>query len=147
MTQPQYVHRYGDEFARALGERSQRMTPLGEFRDQGVPVVLSSDAPVCPPLPLEAVYAATTRLTLSGAFQAEDAAPLTVEEALIGHTRVAAASIRRDGTVGSIQPGLLADLVVLSADPTAVGTEELRGISVRQTWSDGKIVYAAPKKA
>jgi len=147
VTQPQYVHRYGDEFTRALGERAQRMTPLGEFRDQGVPVVLSSDAPVCPPDPLEAVYAASTRRTLSGAVLAEDAEPLTVLEALIGHTAGAAASIKREDAVGSLRPGLLADLVILSADPTAVAADELTGLRVRQTWSGGQLVYADDEEA
>ncbi|MGW4823440.1 amidohydrolase [Streptomyces sp. NPDC004227] len=144
VTQPQYLYRYGDEFARALGDRAARLTPLGEFRDAGVPLVLSSDAPVCPPSPMEAVYAAVARRTLSGRTLAEDAEPLSVEDALKAHTWGAAASVHREHAVGSLAPGLLADLVILSADPTAVPVEELLNITVRQTWVGGRPVYTRP---
>ncbi|MGW1088520.1 amidohydrolase [Streptomyces sp. NPDC002596] len=142
VTQPQYLYRYGDEFVRALGDRAARLTPLGEFRDAGVPLVLSSDAPVCPPSPLEAVYAAVTRRTLSGTTLAENAEPLSVHDALTAHTWGAAASVHREHAVGSLAPGLLADLVVLSADPTAVPVEELLEIVVLRTWVGGRQVYS-----
>ncbi len=143
IVQPQYVRRYGDEFVRALGDRAARLSPLGEFRDAGVPLVLSSDAPVCPPWPLEAVHAAVSRATLSGQVLQDDARPLTAYEALRAHTTGAAESIHRERQVGSLAPGMLADLAVLSADPTAVGTEQILGIEVTQTWVGGALVFQA----
>ena len=143
ITQPQYVRRYGDEFVRALGDRAARLSPLGEFRDAGVPLVLSSDAPVCPPWPLEAVYAAVSRATLSGQVLQDDSGPITVHEALRAHTVGAAESIHREQQVGSLAPGMLADLAVLSADPTVVEAERVLDIHVLQTWVGGALVFQA----
>ncbi|MGE2833823.1 amidohydrolase [Mycobacterium sp. SMC-4] len=141
VTQPQYLLRYGDELTDSLGERADRLTPLGELRDAGAPVVLSSDAPVCPPYPLEAVAAAVGRRTLSGRRLGTDAQSLTVAEALRAHTQTAAASAHREAAVGSLEPGKFADFAVLAADPLSVSVEELPDIEVTATWVDGRAVF------
>lgn len=141
ITQPQYLLRYGDELTGALGDRAQRLTPLGEIRDAGVPVVLSSDAPVCPPHPLEAVAAAVQRRTLSGERLGPDAQCLTVEQALRAHTLTAAASAHREHAVGSLEVGKFADFIVLARDPLTVEAEELAGIDVEATWVSGRKVF------
>jgi predicted amidohydrolase YtcJ len=141
VTQPQYIYRYGDQFVRALQQRAAGIMPLAEFRESGVPVVLSSDAPVCPPDPLEAIAAAVARTTISGTALASPLRGLTAEEAIAGHTRMAAASIKREHAVGSLAPGLFADLVVLSADPSRVLAAEIMDVEVLETWSGGKKVY------
>lgn len=143
VTQPQYLRRYGDELLNALGERASRATPLGELRDAGVPLVLSSDAPVCPPGPLEAVSAAVTRRTLGGQVLGGPELTVSVEEALAGHTLGAAASIGREHELGSLETGKLADLVVLDADPLGLPVEELTEIAVLETWVSGSRVFGA----
>jgi predicted amidohydrolase YtcJ len=145
--QPQYLLRYGDELTGVLGERSERVMPLGELRDADLPVVLSSDAPVCPPLPLEAVSAAVRRRTLSGRRLGSDAQCLTVAEALRGHTLTAAASVHRENAVGSLEPGKLADFVALDRDPLTVDADELTDIAVQQTWVGGQRVYARSRQS
>lgn len=139
--QPQYLLRYGDELIAALGDRAQRISPLGEIRDMGVPVVLSSDAPVCPPYPLEAVSAAVRRRTLSGRRLGTDEQCLTVEQALRGHTFGAAASVHRERFIGSLEPGKFADFVALSGDPLCVAVDEIGGIAVETTWVGGQRVF------
>ena len=141
ITQPQYLLRYGDELTSALGERAHRLTPLGEMRDASVPVVLSSDAPVCPPHPLEAVAAAVRRRTLSGQRLGSDGQCLTVEQALRAHTLTAAASAHRERAVGSLEAGKFADFVVLEQDPLTVGHEELARVAVETTWVGGQRVF------
>ncbi|KUI27902.1 amidohydrolase [Mycobacterium sp. GA-2829] len=145
--QPQYLLRYGDELTGVLGDRAERVMPLGELRDADVPVVLSSDAPVCPPLPLEAVSAAVRRRTLSGRRLGSDAQCLTVAEALRGHTLTAAASVHRENAVGSLEPGKLADFAVFDRDPLTVDTEELTDIMVQQTWVAGQCVYERSRQS
>lgn len=144
VTQPQYVRRYGDELSRSVGGRAERIVPLGEMRAAGIPLVLSSDAPVCPPDPLEAVYAAATRETLSGRILGSRDQRLTVEEALAAHTFGAAASMHREGDIGSLETGKLADLVVLSSDPLAVPPLDILDIRVWQTWVGGAVVFESP---
>ncbi|MEO7147791.1 MAG: amidohydrolase [Terrimesophilobacter sp.] len=142
--QPQYVRRYGQELARVLGsERAARIMPLGEFRDAGVTLVISSDAPVCPPWPLEAVQAAATRVTISGDLLDGGGDTISVADALKAHTLGAAASIHREKSVGSIEPGKFADFVILSKDPCAIPMSDLTSIEVLETWVGGVVVFSA----
>lgn len=141
IAQPQYLLRYGDELHSALGDRAQRLSPLGEIRDAGAPVVLSSDAPVCPPYPMEAVSAAVRRRTLSGRRLGSGDQCLTVVEALQAHTLTAAASVHREQLLGSLEPGKFADFVVLDQDPLTVDIDDLTGVKVDATWVGGRQVF------
>ena len=61
---------------------------------------------------------------------------LPADKALRAIGADAAAILGVDGRVGTLQPGMDADFVVLSGDPLAVGT------LVEQTWVDGERAYA-----
>jgi len=65
----------------------------------------------------------------------------TVEEALKMYTLNGAYSFRAENKLGSIEPGKLADFVVLSDDPTAVPTDAIEDITVERTIVDGNTVY------
>lgn len=66
---------------------------------------------------------------------------ITVEESLELMTMGAAYALGRDDEVGSLEVGKLADLVVLSADPTSIPTEELSDLAVELTILDGEAVF------
>ena len=66
---------------------------------------------------------------------------MTPEEVLTAVTLNAAAAIGRAGTIGSVEPGKQADLVILDRDPLAVPQEELRDIRVLETWKDGVPIF------
>lgn len=143
--QPQYVRRYGDELARALGDRAERIKPAGECVAAGTSFALSSDAPVCPPNPLEAIHAAITRRTISGRVLGGAEQQLDLETAIRAHTLGGAASIHREASVGSLEPGKLADLVVLDGELHDDDIDGLLQLRVAETWSDGRIVYDASR--
>jgi hypothetical protein len=65
----------------------------------------------------------------------------SVEEALRIYSHNGAYSYRREGELGRIEPGMLADLVVLSADPRTVSDEDVEDITVERTIVDGETVY------
>jgi predicted amidohydrolase YtcJ len=69
---------------------------------------------------------------------------LTVEQGLKAQTIDAAYQLFADDIVGSIEVGKYADLVVLSADPFAVGPEEVANLTVRATYLAGRQVYPKP---
>ena len=140
--QPQYLTNYGDELLEALGERAHRLFPLGEMRDADVPVVISSDAPVCEPDPFAAIQSAVTRKTKSGVQLGPTSQQLTVAEALAAHTIAAAASIGRDHAVGSLEPGKHGDFIVIDQDPFDVEADELSQIHVVETWVAGQHVHS-----
>ena len=63
----------------------------------------------------------------------------TIDEGLRAQTINAASTMRRDHLVGSLEVGKLADLVELSADPTAVAPERLTDdVAVLGTWVGGE---------
>ena len=90
--------------------------------------------------PLLGVYAAVTRKTGTGQTisPGEGIAPL---EALKMYTHWSAYATFEENVKGSIIPGKLADLVVLSGDPTQVNQEEIKEIKVMMTIIDGKVVW------
>ncbi|MFD5470046.1 amidohydrolase [Streptomyces sp. NPDC127105] len=142
--QPQHHLRTGDGTLTAVGELGHRYNPAGRCLTAGVPVVFSSDAPVAPPAPLEAVSAAATRRTVLGTVLGDETLRMPVADGLHAHTAAAARALHREHAVGSLAPGMLADFVVLDADPLRTAAGELAGIGVRETWIGGTRAWAAP---
>ena len=139
ITQPQHHRAFGDGVARTVGEElARRLNPIGLYARAGIPVVLSSDAPVAFPRPLEAVQAAVDRQTVSGTVLGGPELRVDVMTALRGYTIGAAFAAHREDLVGSLEPGKLADLVILAADPTAVPVEEIGSTAVEETWMSGQ---------
>jgi len=68
---------------------------------------------------------------------------ITPEEALIAHTRSNAYILSMEDDVGSLEPGKLADLVVLDRDYLAIPADEIREIEPLVTMLGGRIVYDA----
>jgi hypothetical protein len=102
---------------------------------RGVVVASGSDCPVELINPLLGVWAAATR---------EDKLNerLTVEEALKMYTVNAAYASFDEDKKGTVERGKLADLTMLSHDPTKVSPKKIRDISVEMVIVDGKIVYS-----
>jgi predicted amidohydrolase YtcJ len=67
---------------------------------------------------------------------------IAVPEAIRMYTYYAALSAFEETDAGSITAGKLADLVVLSHDPTSIPVEEIKDIHVEMTIWDGKIVWS-----
>lgn len=143
VNQPQHHYNWGEGVEQAIGTPGERFNPLGEFVAAGVPVTISSDAPVAEPRPLEAMQAAVTRVTRRGTKLGHDALRIDAATALRAHTLEGAVSIGREHELGSLAVGKRADFAVLSADPLAVPGEELAAIRVLETWVDGSARYAA----
>jgi predicted amidohydrolase YtcJ len=140
--QPQHGQLFGDAYGELIGKGLVgRFQPMGLFARAGLPVVLSSDAPVAPPAPLQAVCAAVDRRTVSGSVLDGAELCLDVETALRGYTIGGALAIGRDGELGSLEPGKRADLVVLSGDPTSASPDELTKLRVEEVWVGGAVAW------
>jgi predicted amidohydrolase YtcJ len=138
VSQPQHHLAFGDGVARTVGpELAQRLNPIGLYARAGIPVVLSSDAPVAQPRPLEAVQAAVDRRTVTGTVLGGPDLRVDVLTALRGYTIGGAYRAHQEHRVGSLEPGKLADLAILAADPLAVPINELSAIAVEETWLGG----------
>jgi predicted amidohydrolase YtcJ len=140
VSQPQHHLAFGDGVARAVGmELAQRLNPIGLYARAGIPVVLSSDAPVAQPRPLEAVQAAVDRQTVMGTVLGGPDLRIDVLTALRGYTIGGAYRAHQEDRVGSLEPGKLADLAILAADPMSVPVNELSAITVEETWLGGRM--------
>ena len=91
--------------------------------------------------PFVSLWWAVTGRSLGGARILDE--PLTREEALIAHTRSNAQLVFRENYLGSIRPGLLADLLVLDRDYLTVPDDEIRDIRPAATIVGGDIVHGA----
>lgn len=134
--QPMQVHLYADSLMNEYGEFGARFYPYGQFEKHGLPVIISSDAPVTQPGPLRAVWAAVTRATAFGAVAGGDDLQASRAAALLGITRAPAQLLGRSD-IGSLRPGARADLVLLDADPVTADIETLARTVVTETWING----------
>jgi predicted amidohydrolase YtcJ len=108
-------------------------------------LVNGTDFPVEDINPLLTFYAAVARKSPDGypegGFQMENA--LNREEALRSMTIWAARGSFEEDIKGSIEPGKLADFIILEKDVMTVNMAEIPGIKVLKTYIDGEMVFEA----
>jgi len=122
-------------------ERAKYVYPFKTMLEEGIKLVASSDSPTEAIDPLFGIQTAVSRVTASGKiFVPEER--ISVEQAIRMYTLDAAYASFEKYTKGSIEPGKLADLVVLSDDPLQVPTDKISEINVETTIVGGKIVYS-----
>lgn len=138
VNQPQHYYNWGEGVTEAIGSPGERFNPLGEFAAAGVPISISSDAPVAKPLPLEAIMVAVTRLTRRGVRLGAEGLRIGAHQALAAHTINAATTLGRDSDLGSLSVGKRADFVVLGGDPLKTDPQQIAEIPVLQTWVGGR---------
>ncbi|MFH1651912.1 MAG: amidohydrolase [Chloroflexota bacterium] len=143
VTQPPFIYYSGERYLATVPRAQQPwLYRVGSISRSGIPVAGSSDLPVVPADPLVGIYAAVTRATASGQKLLPEEA-LTVPEALALYTTKAAYVSFEEDIKGSLAPGMLADMAVLSADPTRVPPEAIKDIRVVMTIIGGKVVWEA----
>ena len=115
------------------------------FLDQGVTLAFGTDWPVAPLNPMLGLYAAVTRATLDGKNPGGwiPDEKITLPEAIEAYTMGAAFAEFQEREKGSITPGKLADMVILSDNIFNLKPEAIRDVKVETTIVGGKVVYAA----
>lgn len=132
----------GQMIAKRWGDISRDMPPLRKLRDSGIVMGLGSDTTIVAPYsPFVSLWWAVSGKMLDGT--AVNSQTLTREEALIAHTRANAWLMFAENSLGSIETGKRADLVVLDRDYLTVPEDQIRDIRPVMTLVDGKIVYDA----
>jgi predicted amidohydrolase YtcJ len=141
--QGRFASELGDGMLRAVGpDRHQWLYRQRSLLDAGLTLPGSSDRPVVAGAPLLGIADMVNRRTASGApFNPGEA--ITVTEALRAYTSGSAYASHAEHQKGSISLGKLADLVVLSQDPTAVAPEKIAGLQVLATYVGGERRYDA----
>jgi predicted amidohydrolase YtcJ len=135
-----YVYYHGEKMREYGAERLNRMFAVRSFLDAGVRVTQTSDYPPGPFEPMMALQSSVTRTDSKGTVWGPRQR-VTVEEALrVGTIHGAYASFE-ENLKGSLQPGKLADLVVLGQDPLRVDPSQLIRVPVERTMVGGRWVY------
>jgi predicted amidohydrolase YtcJ len=123
--------------------RATRTTPVRSYLDQGFVVAAGTDSAVVPYPPLWVIYHFVSRDTISGGVMGPDQ-KISRREALQLSTINNAYLTFEESLKGSIEPGKLADLVVLPEDILTVSEKAIEQMQVALTMVGGKIVYRRP---
>jgi len=110
--------------------------------NRGTTVSNGSDCPVEMPRPLAGIQCAVTRCDLSGVGPYLPHEAFTVQEAIDSFTKASVFASFEENKKGQIEPGMLADFVVLGGNPFETPADKIKDIPVLQTWLGGKQVYA-----
>jgi predicted amidohydrolase YtcJ len=140
VSQPGFFSTLADSWLLAYGDETHGFYPFKSIRAAGLRFGGSSDAPVIQPTVREALRDAVLRRSAAGVVVGPQER-LTIEEALEAYTRDASYLTWSDESVGTLEPGKLADLVVLGGDPTAVAPEAIPSIPVVATIVGGEVAF------
>jgi predicted amidohydrolase YtcJ len=116
-----------------------RVTPMRELIDWGIPVTIETDGS-----PIEMLHALWVLLARREHETGELIAPqqgISRQEALRAATINGAYLTFEEQKKGSIEPGKWADIVVLADDPLLGAVDRLKDLSVRMTLVGGRIVH------
>lgn len=128
-------------------ERAKGTYAFRSLLDAGAVLAFGSDWYVAPMEPLMGIYAAVTRRTLDGR-RPDGWVPeqkITVAEAVRAFTLGSAYASFDEKIKGSIEPGKLADMVVLSDDIFSIDPATINKVKVVITVFDGRVVYESRK--
>ena len=147
----QPLHSYPDEdtltvWARNIGpDRAGRAWVWKTISNGGGRLAFGSDWPVVTLNPFKGIQTAVTRQTHEGTPEAGFAPSqrLTVAEAIDGYTLGAAFAGFRERTEGSLEPGKLADLVILSQNLFEIDPHKIDQTKVLTTIIGGRVVFQA----
>ncbi|MDZ7668249.1 MAG: amidohydrolase [Gammaproteobacteria bacterium] len=128
----------------AVGEaRVQRMYPIASIAAAGGTIVGGSDWSVSSMNPLDAIEVAVTRQDPDGLVEGvlNPAEAVSLETMLAAYTRNAAFLMHQEHDTGTLQPGKLADLVVLDANLFEIEPAAINDTAVVATYLAGERVY------
>lgn len=133
----------GDLLREEFGEvAAMDLAPFDVIQKSGVPWGIGSDGSAANQyLPMTALHFAVTGKLPSGRTVSRHT--ISREDALVAHTRQNAYFLFREADLGAIQPGRLADLVVLDRDYLTVPADQIKDVRPVMTIVGGRVVFDA----
>jgi predicted amidohydrolase YtcJ len=143
-SQPSFLYYLGDSFYENVNpERSKWLKPHRAWIDNDIVVAAGTDSPVTPYLPFVSLWASITRRTEVKGNQLGKEQAVTREEAIRMYTINGAYLSFEEDLKGSIEPGKLADLIIVDRDILTCPEDEIKDTKVLRTIVGGKTVYKA----
>ena len=132
-----------DTADRLWGTRSKNTYAFGTLVQKGTTLIFGSDSPVESFNPFTGIYAALTRQKLdqtpdTGWFPEQK---IDLVEILKAYTINPALVSRWDAQIGSLEPGKLADLIILSKNIFSIPSNEIKDLTPEATMVNGEWVY------
>jgi predicted amidohydrolase YtcJ len=124
-------------------KRAEHSYAWSEFLRHGVVLAFGTDYPVEPVTPFRGIYSALTRMSEDGKKSYYPEQKLNIEQAIAAYTTGSAFAEFEEKQKGKLEPGMLADFVVLDQDLTAVPPAKILATKVLRTVVGGKTVYEA----
>jgi len=140
VSQPGFLSTLGDGFAAAFPGTGDQLYPFASWRRAGITAAGSSDAPVITADPLLGIRDAVLRRTGQGR-ELGRGERVGVGDALALYTLGGAFAMHRENELGSLEPGKLADFVVLDANPLGTDPARIGDIQILATVISGRPVY------
>lgn len=141
VTQPDFVRRYGEKYvAEVAPEIHSWLYRTRSLIDHHIPVAGSSDCPIGPLAPLTSISTALTRQSQTG-WEVNPAERVSLSQALELFTSAAAWVGFEENRKGRLTPGMLADLVILDGDISAIPAQAIGSLAVTTTIIGGRVVW------
>ena len=124
-------------------KRAEHSYAWADLLRRGVVLAFGSDYPVEPVTPFRGLYEAVTRMSEDGKKSYYPGEKLNIEQAIAAYTTGAAFAEFAEKQKGKLEPGLLADFIVLDQDITAVPPPRILATKVLRTVVGGQTMYEA----
>ena len=141
---PMHTFYWGDWHRQSVAgpKRAENISPTGWVLDNGMKFTIHSDAPVTFPNSMRILDSAVNRTTRSG-YVLGPKQRLTPYVALKAMTIWSAYQHFEEASKGTLEPGKLADFVILNQNPLKIAPAKIINIKVVETIKDGKTVFSA----
>ncbi|MEK5382303.1 amidohydrolase [Niallia sp. FSL W8-0635] len=137
---PAFFYDFGDEYVKYIGSKAEWMFPSQSYLNHGVKVAAGSDSPITDFEPLLGIQEIVIRKTKNGTVIGEIECT-SLEDAIRMFTINGAYASFEEEIKGSIEPGKLADFVVLEGSILNTNAEQIKDIPIKHTVINGEIVY------
>ena len=141
ISNPSFIALNGSDYNRYYGERVERMFAMKSYLDAGICTAIGSDAPITYPDPMNSLFGALNRQDQKTGDSVGPSQRVDVLQAIRQFTYNGAYASFEEGIKGSLEPGKLADIVILDQDILTWPWERIREVKVRYTILGGEVVY------
>jgi predicted amidohydrolase YtcJ len=124
-------------------ERAKYAYAWKSFLDHNITLAFGTDYPVESINPFRGLYSAITRQNEAGTQTFQPQEKISLNEAIYAYTQASAFAEFREHQKGRLEPGYLADLIVLDRDITTATPQQLLHTKVLRTIMGGKTVYSS----